>query len=240
VNSYGDFVGFFLRSFVALVAGLWTFHAAWASAVQIEASVPKDLLYLTAKSYVLSQLGGGKIALEDLRAGLLRFRFRDGNFSDEGAVIEVIDLDPTHSRLRVTIPADFSGRDQLLADTIAQIAKRIHEGREGREVRFDAKRAFQTVRRHILKRFVGENQKREKVIRVDDDEIGLLGFVYSEDGFVDRSAAVQVIPTGDQVSRLVVTLPMDPTVRRSAFENELIRVISEDLAENGRKDSKPQ
>lgn len=213
----------------------WTATAASAATVTAEVPVPKDLLYRTAKAYILSEFsdGGGSTArvipVEDPQAGLLRFRFRDGEFSDDGALCEVIDLEPSRSRLRVTIPKDFKGRDQFMADEIRRSSLRRHEGKEGREIRFEARRAFQSVRRWVLREFLRDSQARERVILVEDEGVALLRFVYSEDGFRDPGASVQVIPLSDGGSRLIVSLPRDPEVRQKVLEDRLASAIAEDL-----------
>jgi hypothetical protein len=245
VSSYGGLVK--TKKFgLAVLAGILLegASAALGSTVQVDMSVPKDLLFRTAKIYLLKQSQESTLSpdqiirLEDASSGILRFRFQEGKFSDDGALIEVIDLDPEHSRLRVTIPTDFGGRGEMLVDEISQTAKRIEEGKEGKEIRYGAKGVFQSVRRYVLKRFVRENPRKDQVIRLEDEGVGLLGFTYSEDGFVDSKASVQVVPMGDRLCRIIVSLPKDPSLRQQVLEKELRQAISDDLAESRSKESR--
>jgi hypothetical protein len=139
----------------------------------------------------------------------------------------------------VTIPKDFAARDEFLAGQIARSALRRHEGKEGKEVGFEPGRVFQSVRRYVLKEFMKDGESRENVLLLEDEGVGLIRFVFAEGGFRDPAAEVQVIPSADQGSRVIVSLPMDPTIRRQVLESRLLKAITEDLAETGTRERTP-
>lgn len=242
MSSYGEPVRPFVSTLLAVCLCTLSSVEGVASTVQREIKVPKEILYRTAKAYVLSEFADGKRSVEsvipmaDSRAGLLRFRCREGSFQDDGAVVEVIDLEPSRSRLRVTIPKDFEGRDQLMVDRIQRKAIQLYRGKLGKEVSFEAKRVFQSVRRFVFKEFVSEENAREDVILLEDEGIGFLLFVYRDGSFRDPKTRIQVVPLPGSVSRLVVSLPTDLAIRQPVLERRLMRAITADLSEKGRKE----
>ncbi len=205
-----------------------------ASTAQGEVEAAQEPTFSAAKRYVLNQFAKPSEApskvvhLEDASAGLLRFTYRDDSFSDDGATIEVIDLEGSRSKVKVTIPDDFSGRSELLLQKLRQAALEAVEA-DPHTLPYDAKRVYRSALRYILKTFVSPKQKKEDVIRMASEDVGLIRFVYRNGAFKDPGAGLEVISAGASASRIRVSLPADPTGRQVLLESDILAAVRSDL-----------
>jgi hypothetical protein len=198
-------------------------HARMAEA---ETQIPRELLFHAVKCHVLAHFS--QPTLEDASAGLLKFVYREEGFTDDGAVAEIVELDPDRTKLRVTIPSDYGGRAEVLLDRVLEGAKKISEGKVGREVTKRADLVYRSVLRYLLKNFVSSDKSKNNVVPVADESAGFIRFVYREKNFMDPQTTVEVAPVGKDQSRLIVSLPSDPG-RRILLEDNLVRAVREDL-----------
>jgi hypothetical protein len=227
-----------LAAFSWIALATWPAGPAKASTSQTELDMPQDILFSAAKRYVLGQFvkstesASKVIKLEDASAGLLRFSYRDGTVSVEDALIEVVDLDGSRSRLKITLPGDYSGRSELMLQKIRRAAA---EGSETAKPAFthDAKKVYRTVLRHVLKTYVSPTQKKEDVLFVASEDVGLIRFAYQRGGFRDPNAAIEITPAGPGASHIRVSLPADPG-RQVLLENEVLSAVRADLGEERR------
>lgn len=224
-----------LLAFVFLAVSGLSFPKSFALTVESKTSFPAHFLFQNAKRYLVKHFlkSAGSIEsvikLEDSSTGILRFVFQDGSFVDKNSLIEIIDLDPTHSKLRVTIPSDFKSRDQLLLDQILKETSQIFEKKQGVPLPFESRYVFQSVRRYLLKRFVHSNEEISGFFKIDLEDLGLIRFHYREDGFSDSKAMIEVISLGEKECRLIVSLPNDSLVRQNLLEKDLLKSIEADL-----------
>ncbi|HLG18187.1 MAG TPA: hypothetical protein VI895_00045 [Bdellovibrionota bacterium] len=226
------------RGLLSVVGTLLLADAAAATTVQSDAELAQADLFRVAKRYVLTRLpsspsGGAKkmIKLEDASSGILRFRFQDGQYHDDAALIEVIELDQGQSKLRVTLEADYVGRAQLMMEKILQYASDTNLGFKARELPYPSPRVFQSAKRFVLKNCASGGTKKEEVIKLEFEDVGVLQFVYRDKAFTDPDAMVEITPFGDKASRLTLSLPKDPVGRRLLLEDALVKAVEDDLGE---------
>jgi hypothetical protein len=223
-------------SVCAALTGLFWPALAGALTAQAELDLPPDAVFAGAKRHLLVQLlPKGKtpadlIRLEDGTAGLLRFVYDDGTYRDENALIEVTELNIDHSRLKVTLPGDFGGRAELLLQKIRQSVLRTVDASRADDLPFEASRVYRSALRHVLKSFVTGSEKKDDVVRVAAEEIGLIHFVYRDGKFRDPSARVEVLPSAKGSCRLVVSVPSDPG-RQILLQSEFRAAVRTDLGE---------
>lgn len=209
--------------------------AAFARTSQSDSDIPRDFLFQSAKRFLLSKLGGGNgcsndaIELEDQSAGLLRFVYRDGTFVEKKASIEVIEMSSGTSKLRVVLPSDFSGRSQLLMEKFLKFSAEEMTGKAGREFPYRPPLVLSSVKRFILNQQVRSGEKKEEVITCSNDEAGYFKFLYRDEVSRDPNASVQVIPSGERGSKLVLTMPGVSSGRRIVFEEKMMKSIRDDL-----------
>ena len=212
-----------------------------AAVAQSEVRLSSDFLYDVAKRYVLTDLAGrakqglNLIKLEDASAGFLKFRFQDGQFVDPEAIIEVIQLQGTQSKLRITMGADYGGRAQRLMDQIIRRANDRHAGKETVELPYPRSQVFQASLRYLLKRFVPDMSLKDQIVPIHD-ESGLLQFVYQVKNFRDPNTHIEVMRFGEAGSRLYVHMPKS-SARKLLFQDELVKAIEGDLGTAAYKDT---
>lgn len=246
-NSYREQVKSFIRAIWAGLAVLSGLSQAFAAVSQTDTDLPRDTLYRGAKRYLLVTLGSKEvnprsvIRLEDFEAGIIRFIYKGEGFSDPNALLELIELGKNRSRLRITLPSDFAGRAQILADKVIASGRSILDSKEGRPFNFPAENVFQSARRFILRDLLKDGQKKLDIIRFEDPEIGIIRFLYQTREFREPDAGVEVIPTTSGTSRLKVELPSLSPARRILFEDQLVSSIEKDLGQGAtvREESPP-
>ncbi|MFH1017290.1 MAG: hypothetical protein V1798_03800 [Pseudomonadota bacterium] len=222
--------------FFLLAAGIASPSAA--STAHAEIDFPQDPVFAAAKRHLLNQAAGPSdtaskaIHLEDATAGLLRFTYQDGSLTDTDATIEIVDLDGSRSRLKVTIPSDFGGRSELLLQKLKEAVRRAAET-SGQALAYDAKRVYRAALRYVLKTFISSKQKKEDVVFVTSEDVGLIRFIYRKGTFKDPNASIEVIPAGSNASRLHAFVPSEPTGRQALLEGDVLAAVKSDLGGEG-------
>ncbi len=216
-----------------MIASL-SFGKAIGSTSQRDVDIPKDFLLIIAKRHIIKEFssppssGTDVLQLQDDAAGMIRFSFKDDSFRDDG-ILEIIDLNPERSRVRITLPLDYKDRSQVVLSNLLEEARQTFKEKQGIEFSFECPQVFASVKRHILKRFVKTEKTKKEIIQLEDPTIGLIKFIYRDDSFVDTHAYLEVTPQQEKRCRLVVMLPKDPLVRQAVFTDELVRAVQTDL-----------
>lgn len=220
-----------IRLFWFLVALLIS-PSLHAGVAEDDTGVSSVLAYRVALQLLYDQ--GAKPHLRDELAGILKFRWRKHEYDDEGAIIEVIPHGINQSKLRVTLPKDFGGRAETVLKDILDQCKEIDAGKWGKSVNGEWQDAYRAALRFVLKNYVEAGASKDEVIRLAEEDAGMIQFMFRENGFSDPHAEIYVVPVGPRESRVQVSLPADPG-RRMLLEQKLLDSIKKDI-ENEKKD----
>jgi hypothetical protein len=216
-------------SFLASAAG------AWAATSSEEVDYPKDWMFSASKRYILLETTKSdadvskRISLEDQTAGIIRFTYKDVNHTEEGATLEVIELDGDRSRLKLTLPSDFSGRTDLFLRKLVRSATESFTSSSKDPIPFDASRVYQAALRYLLKTHVTGKLKKGDVVKMSLADVGLIRFVYKRGPFTEPDARVEVLPAGKNASRILVSFPSKFSSQQVLFEEDLMKAVNEDL-----------
>jgi len=202
-----------------------------------EVDLSQEAMMGVAKRYVLTHLYrcnqsvSDVLRLEDLSAGLLKFVYRDDRFKDESSLFEVIEKDFNHSEIKITIPGDFGGRAELLKEKLLAASQDMIAGRKGTLIHFDPRIVYRSTLRYILKQFVTGKQKKEDVVCLSQEDVGLIRFQYRKGNFKDTNARIEVVSAGKNVARIWVTLPDLTMDKQILLQDEIVAAIQSDLGE---------
>ncbi len=216
----------YLRLGIFIVLLLFLSRPTWASEVEDGIQLPAGIMYRVALQYVFENAEA--VHLSNEAAGLLKFRWKQNDFVDDEALVEVIGTAADRSKVRVTLPKDFAGRADLFLHKLLKMANEVTSGKWGEPLQAKPEDCYRAALRYVLKSFVSSTDTEPEVIRKAREDAGIIQFSFREAGFVDPHAGVRILPLGEHQSQIKVVLPMDPG-RRRLLEKKMVAAIKKDL-----------